>query len=141
MMTFVSNRIIVPASSSAVAPTESSGHSSSFGSPSEPPLLFVFLAVQRDALALARIQALFVRTRTHRLAPRQEAPPASCCLQLESRWDHPTLDSARQTTRRLPPRKASRQRGCWYRASVSSEDFMRWLVASPACAAALRVPP
>src|SRR5437867_4579087 len=82
---------MVPASSSAAAPTESSGHSSSFGSPLEPPLLFVSSAVQRDALVLVRTRVLFARTRTRRPAPRREAPGVSCCLPSTSWWDCPTL--------------------------------------------------
>ena len=68
----------------------SSGHSSSFVSPSEPGPSFVSLAAQRDALVLARIQALFVRIRKRHPVPHREAPRVSCCLLLRSWWDYPT---------------------------------------------------
>src|ERR1044071_8088024 len=89
-MIFVSNKIMVPASSFAALPSECSGHSSSSVSLLEPAFLSVFFVARRDALALGSVQVLIVCKRTHRPEPHPEPRRVFYCLPLRSPLDNPT---------------------------------------------------
>src|SRR5436309_6763543 len=109
---------MLPALSYSALPNECSGHSSSFGSPSECPPLSLFSAVRRDALVSESVQVLFVCRQTRRRARRREGPRASCYLLSVSWWDYPT-------PHQLPSRKALVGPGGRIRTSENSNRAQR----------------